>query len=57
MFNLILIIDSFEYVRPLNFEPNTPEEINSKFSLTDDRKGNVFFNKKNKIKSYNQKIF
>ncbi|CAL1686825.1 unnamed protein product [Lasius platythorax] len=41
MFNLILIIDSFEYVRPLNFEPNTPEEINSKFSLTDDRKASL----------------
>lgn len=50
----MFIIDSFEYVRPLNLEPSTPKEIDSKiYSLSDDRKGNVFFNKKNKIKSYN----
>jgi len=50
----MFIIDSFEYVRPLNLEPDTPEEINSKInSLSGDRKGNIFFNEKNKIKIYN----
>lgn len=41
MLNLKLIIDSFEYVQPLNLEPNTPEEIDSKPSLSDDHKGTI----------------
>lgn len=44
-------MDSFEHVRPLNFKPKTPGEIYSKASsqdtITDNRKGNIFFlNKK-----------
>lgn len=47
----MFIINKFEYVRPLNLEPNSPAEINSKIhSLSDDRKGNIFFNKKIKLK-------
>lgn len=54
----MFIIDSFEYVRPLNLEPDTSEEINSKInSLSGDRKGNIFFNEKNKIKIYNSKRY
>lgn len=60
--NLMLIMDSFEHVRPLNFKPKTPREIQAKASsqdtITDDRKGNIFFlNKKRfKIQIYYQKI-
>lgn len=55
MLNLMLVIDSFEYVRPLNLEPNTLEEINYKSSLTDDRKGKIF--KKIKLKLIIKRYF
>lgn len=52
--NLMLIMDSFEHVRPLNFKPTTSGDIHAKASspdtITDDRKGIFFLNKKSLIK-------
>ncbi|XP_012230689.2 aminopeptidase N-like [Linepithema humile] len=43
--NLMLIMDSFEHVRPLNFKPKTPGEIYAKASsqdtITDNRKASL----------------